>query len=93
MEYDLNIPKAEMEWLSKSAKGILKDGISCRKVSKGLCGAGFVCQVSPLDNFSALLTFESKVVMKNSIKDARVSSWFFELAPWEETPMERELFA
>ena len=93
VEYDLNIPKVEMEWLSSSAKGILKEGIGCRKVSKVMLRAGVVCQVSPLDNFSALLTFESKEVMKNMIKDNRVSSWFTELVPWEETVMERELFA
>ena len=63
VEFDLDFPEVEMEWLFLSARGILKEGVCLSTVSKRLSKDGYDCQVSPLDSFSALLTFESKEAM------------------------------
>ena len=81
VNYDLDIPKAEIEWLERSAIGYIKVGCSINQTAIYMVVEGFSCQVSPIDCLSALLTFSSKEEMFEMIKDGRVKGWFNDVVP------------
>ena len=92
VEYDLDIPKSEMEWLDRSAIGRIRDGFSLSEIANYLEVEGLCCQVSPMDCISVLLVFCSKMEMVDSIKDERIKSRFVDVIPWGESVMKRETF-
>ena len=91
VNYDLDIPKAEMEWLDRSAIGNIKADRSMNQSAIFMASIGFNCQVSPMDCLSVLITFSSKEEMINTIKDVRVKGWFEEVKPWCMSPTIREI--
>ena len=82
VDYDLDIPKAEMEWLNMSARGSFKDGFNYKSVAKKMKEAGFNCLISPLDNIAVLLTFQSIEEMLAMIKEDQLKPWFADIVPW-----------
>ena len=92
VEYDLDIPKAEMEWLNMSTRGSIKEGLNLMKITKEMKEAGCKCQISPLDSIAVLLTFQSKEELLETIKEDRLKPWFDDIAPWKESTKARESF-
>ena len=91
VNYDLDIPKAEMEWLDRSAIGNLKVDCTMNQTAIFMASKGFHYQVSPIDSLSTLLTFRSKEVMIDTIEDVGVKGWFDVIKPWSMAPTIREL--
>ncbi|XWS70829.1 hypothetical protein CRYUN_Cryun03dG0082300 [Craigia yunnanensis] len=91
VNYDLDIPKAELEWLDRIAIGYIKMGCSMNQTIIYMVTSCFRCQANPMDRLSILLTFNSKNEMSKMIKDDSIKGWFEDVVPWCMSLMLREI--
>ena len=91
MNYDLEIPKSEMEWLDKSAVARIRGSLHFNEIGKALVREGIKCQICSTGGASVLLIFESKEEMVIQLKGSKVSGWFDYICPWNNSPMKREV--
>ena len=91
VNYDLEIPKSEMEWLDRSAIARIRGSLHFNEICKALVREGIKCQLCPTGGVSVLLIFESKEEMVIQLNGAKVSGWFDCICPWNSSPMKREV--
>ncbi|XVE78855.1 hypothetical protein DITRI_Ditri14bG0011600 [Diplodiscus trichospermus] len=91
VNFDIEIPKNEMEWLFRSAISQLRVISKMDKIYDYMVGAGVKCQISLLGGVITLLTFDTKEGMANTLIESKLLlvEWFEDLRPWENSIAQR----
>ncbi|OMO53991.1 reverse transcriptase [Corchorus capsularis] len=85
IEADNLIPESDMEWISRSAIGLLRSYIHHKSVQDSCDQGGISCYVRPLGGSLVLLTFEDKEVMEFYLNnhESWFQVWFSSIKPCE----------
>ena len=68
VNYDLDIPKFEMEWLDRCAIGRIREGFHLKELVKKVVMEGSKVSVCPMGGITTLLTFDTKMEMDKQLK-------------------------
>ncbi|OMO64598.1 hypothetical protein CCACVL1_21648 [Corchorus capsularis] len=87
----LDIPNSKLEWLERSAMGILRSPFYYNLIQDSLCRQGIGVAIALMSDIQLLLTFLSKEEMGTFIQDYRemFQTWFDDIIPWKENIVER----
>ena len=83
VNYDLEIPKSDMDWLQRSAVGRLAGNFHYKVVQKALTSGGINCCLSPMGGISVLLTFNGREEMVDNLNNSKgfFDEWFDVISP------------
>ncbi|XWS18638.1 hypothetical protein CRYUN_Cryun32bG0062000 [Craigia yunnanensis] len=82
VNYDLDIPKSEMEWLDRSAIVRIRKGCHLKDVVKEVATERFKVSICPMGGVTTLLTFDTKIRMAEQLNNDKMKTWFYGLYPW-----------
>ena len=82
--YDLEIPKSDMEWLQRNAVGRLSRMFHYKVVQEALTSGGINCLFSPMGGITVLLIFSGREEMVDNLSNSKgfFDEWFDFISLW-----------
>ena len=84
VNYDLEIPKSDMEWLQRSVVGRLSRMFHYKVVQEALTSGGINCLFSPMGGITVLLIFSGREEMVDNLNNSKgfFDEWFDFISLW-----------
>ncbi|XVE99118.1 hypothetical protein REPUB_Repub03eG0169500 [Reevesia pubescens] len=93
INFDLDLPLKEMEWLTRSAVGRIEGTIHYLEVQKEVNKRDINCVISSMGGITVLLTFSSRQDMETDLNVSKSfwHKWFETLEPWNNDIVQHQI--
>ncbi|XVF15206.1 hypothetical protein REPUB_Repub09cG0130500 [Reevesia pubescens] len=93
VNYEIEMPNDEMEWLVRSAVGRCNGSSHFRDIQSSFLQNSINCTISPMGGITVLVSFTSKDEMFNclSFYKALFDDYFDHIEPWSSSTVQREV--